>query len=118
VAFLRAFIYGSEVSPDIKDWYIGVVKSQKKRLLAFLASHNYEDYINELLINRIATKKEVAAIREKESGLCRTPRDHAQVAGRFPFAQLCNEITSHRRAELSASNIVFGSKNNKIFRKT
>ncbi len=64
VAFLRAFIYGSELSPDIKEWYIGVVKSQKKRLLAYLVSHNYEEYINELLINRLTTNKDIAAIQK------------------------------------------------------
>lgn len=66
VAFLRAFIYGSELSPAIKEWYIGVVKSQKKRLLVYFTSHNYEDYINVLLKNKLVTNKEVAAICGKE----------------------------------------------------
>ena len=65
VAFLRAFINDSDLSPVNRERYIGIVKNQKKRLLEYLAANNYEEYINKLLINKIATKQEVAKIREQ-----------------------------------------------------
>ncbi len=65
VAFLRAFIYDSDLSPVSRERYIGIVKNQKKRLLDYLASNNYEEYINKMLVNKIATKQEVAKIREE-----------------------------------------------------
>lgn len=65
VAFLRAFIYDSDLSPDYREKYIAVVRNQKKRLLEYLASHDYEEYISKLLTSKIATKQEVAKIREQ-----------------------------------------------------
>ncbi len=63
VAFLRAFIYDNDLSPENREQYVGIVKNQKKRLLEYLASNNYEEYIDKMLINKIATKQDVAKIR-------------------------------------------------------
>ena len=65
VAFLRAFIYDSGLSQENRERYICIVKNQKKRLLEYLASNNYEEYINKMLINKIATKQDVAKVREQ-----------------------------------------------------
>ena len=65
VAFLRAFKFNSDLSQESKELYIGIVRSQKKRLLEYLVSNDYEDYVHELLINRIVTEREISKAREQ-----------------------------------------------------
>lgn len=67
VAFLRSLIYDNDLSSEIKEQYISIVKSQKKRLLVYLASNNHEDYIKVMLDEKIATKKDVEAVRKQIS---------------------------------------------------
>ena len=63
-AFLRSFVYDNDLTPEIKELYIGIVKSQKKRLLDYFASNNYDEYIRIMLAQKLVTKKDVLVTLE------------------------------------------------------
>lgn len=70
IAFLRVFIDCDELSEEIKDTYLGIIKSQKKRLLTYLVQNHLDEYVRILLESRMITPKDVKTVDDDAGQKC------------------------------------------------